>query len=174
MRLPPFVRDLSPVGETLEAMERGVSLLTAEAEKRNRQLSPSTADEGLSLWERDYGLPDGTGRDTAFRLARIRAAMAGSRTLTVAELEALAVTLAGADRGAVSEDFADWRVTLEAVYEGRVPGDMTALEEAVRRQKPAHLEVRVTPVEELRANTGQYLALTCGVYLEVHSREESE
>ena len=74
-------------------------------------------------------------------------------------------------RAAVSEDFADWRVTLEALYQGRIPGDVTALEEAVARQKPAHLEVFVTPVGELRADTGRYLALTCGVYLEVHSRE---
>ena len=171
MRLPEFVKKISPIGETLEAIDAGHALLTEETEKRNRQVSVSTADTGLSLWERDYALSDGTGRDEDFRRARIRAAMAGSRTLTVAELEALAVTLAGADRGVVAENFADWRVTLEAVYEGRIPGDMTALEEAVRRQKPAHLEVSVTPVEELRADTGRYLALTCGVYLELHSRE---
>lgn len=174
MRLPGFVKKISPIGETLEAIDTGTALLAEETEKRNRQVSVSMADTGLSLWEKDYAIPDGTGREENFRRARIRAAMAGSRTLTVAELEALAVSLAGADRGEVSEDFADWRVTLEAVYEGRIPGDVTALEEAVRRQKPAHLAVSVTPVEELRANAGQYLALTCGVYLEVPSREGNE
>lgn len=171
MRLPEFVKKISPVGETLEAIDAGTALLAEETEKRNRQVVVSTADTGLSLWEKDYAIPDGTGRDADFRRARVRAAMAGSRTLTVAELEALAVTLAGADRGEVSEDFADWRATLEALYENRIPGDMTALEEAVRRQKPAHLEVSVVPVGELRADTERYLALNGGVYLELHSRE---
>lgn len=171
MRLPEFVKKISPVGETLEAIDAGTEALAEEAEKRNRQLAVSTADTGLSLWERDYALSDGTGREEDFRRARIRAAMAGSRTLTVAELAALAVTLAGADRGAVFEEFDHWRVTLEALYGNRVPGDMTALEEAVQRQKPAHLEVLVTPVGELRADTGRYHALTCNVYLEVHSRD---
>ena len=171
MRLPEFVKKISPVGETLEAIDAGTALLTEEASERNRQVAVSTADTGLALWERDYALPDGTGRTADFRRACVRAAMAGSRTLTVAELEALAVRLAGADRGEVEEDFADWRVTLEAVYEGRLPGDAAALEEAVRRQKPAHLEVTVIPVGELRADTGRYLALTCGVYLELHSRD---
>lgn len=171
MRLPPFVRSISPVGETLEAMEQGVSLLTEEAEKRNRQLSPSTADEGLSLWERDYGLPDGTGRDTAFRLARIRAAMAGSRTMTRAELESLAVRLAGADRGEAEEDFAHWNVTLTAVYENRLPADTAALEEALRRLRPAHLEISAATLTALPVNKKRYLALTGGVYLELRSRD---
>lgn len=171
MRLPEFVKKISPIGETLEAIDAGMEALAEETGKRNRQVVVSTADTGLSLWERDYAIPGGTGREEDFRRARIRAAMAGSQTLTVAELEALAGSLAGADRGEVEEDFAHWRVMLEAVYEGRIPGDVTALEEAVRRRQPAHLEVSVVPVGELRADTGRYLALTCGVYLELHSRE---
>lgn len=171
MRLPEFVKKISPIGETLEAIDTGIELLTEETAQRNRQVAVSTADTGLSLWERDYALPDGTGREEDFRRAFIRAAMAGSRTLTVAELEALAASLAGADRGEVKEDFDHWQVTLEALYKNRIPGDMTALEEAVQRQKPAHLEIHVVPVGEQRADTGRYLALTCNVYLELHSRE---
>ena len=51
MRLPEFVKKISPVGETLEAIDAGTALLAEETEKRNRQVGVSTADTGLSLWE---------------------------------------------------------------------------------------------------------------------------
>ena len=171
MRLPEFVKKISPIGETLEAMEAGTALLAEEAARRNRQLSVSTADSGLSLWEADYSLP-GSG-DTELRRARVRAAMAGSRTLTVGELKALAVIVGGADSAEVEEDFAGYCVTLYALYEGRTPGDMTALEEAVRRRKPAHLTAEVVPLMALRGTLTRYTALTGKAHLILHGRAEN-
>ena len=68
MRLPEFVKKISPVGETLEAVDAGTALLAEETEKRNRQVVVATADTGLSLWEREYALPDGTGREELLKL----------------------------------------------------------------------------------------------------------
>ena len=171
MRLPGFVIKISPIGETLEAMEAGAALLAEETAKRNRQLSVGTADSGLSLWEADYSLP-GSG-DTALRRGRVRAAMAGSRTLTVEALKSLAVTVGGADGAEVAEDFAAYHVTLYALYEERAPGDLTALEEAVRRRKPAHLTVEVVPLMALRGTLTRYTALTGKAHLMLHGRTEN-
>ena len=171
MRLPEFVKKISPIGETLEAMEAGMGLLAEEAALRNRQLSVGTADGGLPLWEAYYSLP-GSG-DTVLRRARIRAAMAGIRTLTVEELKSLAVTVGGADGAEVEESFGDWRVTLYALYEGRAPGDLTALEEAIRRRKPAHLAVEVVPVAALRGTLTHYTALVGKTHLIVRGRMEN-
>ena len=122
----------------------------AVAEK-NGQVCVTTATGGLTLWERDYGLPVREGAAVEDRRAAVRAAMAGGRTLTPAFLKELCVTLGGGDRGEVEEDFAHWSVTALAVGEGRVPADIPALKRAVERLKPAHLSVTVLPTADLTA-----------------------
>lgn len=157
MRLPPSLTKLSPVGETLDAVEQGGALLEEAAAERNRQLSVSTAEEGLSLWERDLSLPDGAGTDPALRRARILAALDGAETLSRERLERLAVSVGGADRGAVEEAFADFRVTLYALFQDREPRDLTALKEALQWQGPSHLTVEAVPAMSLRcALRGNY------------------
>lgn len=171
MRLPGFLTDISPIGETLAAIEQGEALLRRETAERNAQLAVSTATDGLSLWEADYGLP--SGGDTAARRARVLTALAGGQTLTPAYLAALAVSVGGADSGEVTEEFARWRVTLTALYDGRFPEDPAALEEAVERLKPAHLEVEVTAACRVSAETGRYLAATGGMFLHLVGRGEA-
>lgn len=83
MRLPEFLTRISPVGETLDAIGAGEETLAALVEAENSRLSVATADaEGLKLWEKDYGLTDGTGEPDAARRLKIRTAMAGACTLT--------------------------------------------------------------------------------------------
>ena len=57
----------------------------AVAEK-NTQVCIFSADEGLALWEADYGLPVREGAALEDRRAAVRAAMTGGRTLTPALL----------------------------------------------------------------------------------------
>ena len=57
MRLPEFVTEISPIRETLAALEQGESALAGEVAEKNKQVSVATATDGLSLWERDYDLP---------------------------------------------------------------------------------------------------------------------
>ena len=140
MRLPSFIKKTSPIGETLEATEAGSALLKEEVAWKNRQLSVSTADTGLALWEADYGLP--SEGDETVRRARILMTLTGGRTLTVEELKRLARTVGGADECAVTEKFERYQVILSALFHG-APGDLTALREAVERRAPAHLNVRV-------------------------------
>lgn len=165
MRLPEFLTELSPIRETLEALEQGETAMADAVAEKNKQVSVASADEGLALWERDYGLPVREGAPLEERRATVRAAMAGGRTLTPAFLKELCVTLGGADRGEVTEDFPNWRVTAEVVTEGRVPGAPAPLERAVEKLKSAHLEVEVLPGAALEAS--HRAALTGGVMMEI-------
>lgn len=158
MRLPEFVTELSPVRETLAALEQGETAMADAVAEKNAQVCITSADEGLALWEADYGLPVREGASLEDRRAAVRAAMAGGRTLTPALLRELCLTLGGADRGEVTENFPNWRVTAEAVSRGRIPENTALLERAVERLKPAHLEVAVIPGADMTSN--HWAALT--------------
>lgn len=157
MRLPEYLTRLSPVGETLAAVETEEEALRTEVAARNAQLTVSTADSGLDLWEADYGLPVRAGGVIPDRRAAILAAMAGGRTLTPALLKELCVRLGGGERGEVEEDFPHWAVTALVVCRGRMPESSGALTRAVERLKPAHLAVAVLPAAELETADGSAL-----------------
>lgn len=165
MRLPAFLTELSPVRETLEALEQGESAMEAAVAEKNGQVCVASAEDGLSLWEQDYGLPVREGAPLEDRRATVRAAMAGGRTLTPAFLKELCVTLGGAYRGEVEEDFPNWHVTAVAVDRGGFPEDTSRLERAAERLKPAHLEVAVLPGAALEAP--HRAALYGGVMIEI-------
>ena len=165
MRLPEFLTELSPIRETLEALEQGETAMADAVAEKNKQVSVASADEGLALWERDYGLPVREGAPLEERRATVRAAMAGGRTLTPAFLKELCVTLGGAHRGEVEEDFPNWHVTAVAVGRGRFPEDTAPLERAAEKLKPAHLTVEVLPGAALEAS--HRAALTGGVMMEI-------
>ena len=163
MRLPEYLTKLSPVGETLDAMDAGVEKLTGETARRNRQLSVSTAEEGLDLWERDYSRPEAPLAPAELRRARIRGILEGEQTLTVQRLEALAINVGNADYGRAEEDFPAYQVTLLAVCQNRMPGDLTALRETVERQCPAHLQVDVMGVAGVQGAVPRYTAAHGGM-----------
>ena len=115
MRLPGFFVKISPIGETLAAMEQEMGHLEAETTAKNDQLAVSTADTGLALWEQDYGLS--SAGDLPTRRGRVRAAMtAGAQPFTLTALRQLAITVGGAGGVAVEEDFANARVVIRAVF----------------------------------------------------------
>ena len=160
MRLPESVTKIEPVGAVLEASAAGEELLRGAGETVNARVLVGTADAaGLSRWERDYGLADWSGEESARRRARIHAAMAGGQTLTRSRLSALAVSVGGADRGGVAEEFAAYAVELTAVKEGRLPAPegMAVLREAIARQKPAHLTVTAVPCAALALDRAESL-----------------
>lgn len=160
MRLPESVTKIQPVGAVLKASEAGEALLREAGERVNARLLVGQADAaGLSRWEREYGLADRSGEDSARRRARIYAAMAGGQTLTRARLSALAVAVGGADRGEVTEDFAAYAVELAAIQDGRLPAPegMAALREAIARQKGAHLTVTAVPCAALTLDRAETL-----------------
>lgn len=160
MRLPESVTKIQPVGAVLKASEAGEALLREAGKRVNARLLVGQADAaGLSRWEREYGLADWSGEDGARRRARIYAAMAGGQTLTRERLSALAVSVGGAARGEVTEDFGAYAVELAAVCMGRLPEEagMAALEDALARQKPAHLTVTAVPCAALTLDRAEAL-----------------
>lgn len=99
MRLPEFLTEISPVRETLAALEQGENAMAEAVAEKNGQVCVETATGGLTLWERDYGLPVREGAAMEDRRAAVRAAMLGGRTLTPAFLKELCVTLGGRRAG---------------------------------------------------------------------------
>lgn len=167
MRLPEFLTELSPLRETLEAAGQGEAALEEETAARNRQVIVGEADTGLSLWEADYGLPEGTGRSLSDRRGEILAAMAGGRTLTPACLEELCRTLGGAERGTVTEEFQEWRVIVDASAQGRIPPGEETLRRVLEKLKPAHLTMEIVVSGELEGAGERYSALTAGPQAEL-------
>jgi len=159
MKLPEFLTKLSPVGETLSSVAAGEDFLFHAVTEKNAQLCVRTATEGLSLWEADYGLQDRSGGDAEKRRLDIRIAIAGGRTLTPAYLAELARTLGGADDAEIDEDFSHYRVSLHAISKNRLPQDTGALERALGRLKPAHLDVEVIPVGDVTGTQPRFSAL---------------
>lgn len=167
MRLPEYLRRLSPVGETLAAVEAGEAMLSAAVAEKNSQLSAGTAGDGLSFWEADYGLGDRSGGATEKRRLDVRTAMAGGRTLTPAYLEELAVTLGDADEGDAQEDFAGCKTTLYTLFQNRPPAESAALERALERLKPAHLSIEVIPASTFDGTQKRFSALYGTVLMEL-------
>ena len=165
MRLPEFLTELSPVRETLTALEQGENAMAEAVAEKNGQVCVATATGGLTLWEPDSGLPVREGAAMGEPRAAVRAAMLGGRTRPLPFLQELFVTPGGGARGAVAEAFAHWSVTALTVSEGRVPADVPALKRAVERLKPAHLSVAVLPTADLTAH--RWEAVTGGVMMEV-------
>lgn len=167
MRLPEFLTALSPVGETLAAVEAEQETLQSAVDSENRQCCVKTAEaEGLALWERDFGLSAAGSEET--RRAAIRAALSGGQTATPAHLAALCITVGGADRGEVEEDFPGWAATLRAVTENRLPADVQPLRRAVERLCPAHLKLTVEARGEIAASAlPAHLALTGALFAEI-------
>ena len=164
MRLPEFFVKLSPIGETLAAAEAETARLEAETAEKNRQLVVSTAGSGLSLWEQDYGLsPLG---DLYTRRGRIRAALTGGeRPFTPEALRQLAITVGGAGAVSVEEDFANYRVVVTGAFADG--SSIAALEEAIGRFKPAHLQVALNPTTELTGTLKLYPVLSGAVFAEL-------
>lgn len=171
MRLPAFMTGISPVGETLAAVEQGHLLLEQEVSRRNGQLSVGTADEALSHWEADYSLPDDTGKKDSLRRARVRTAMGGGQCLTRNRLRELCVSIGGADDAEIEEDFPNWRVSVTALYEGRFPEEQEELRRAFDRLKPAHLQMALAGESLLQSAGERYFVLVGNVFLVLNGQE---
>lgn len=158
MRLPQFEADIAPIGDVLTAGEAGEQLLKEEVHKRNARILVETADdEGLSLWEKDFGLPNGTSLDSTLRRGRIRGAISGGQTLTPDRLKSMAVNIAGADTGEVYEDFGNHSVELTVICGDKLPkkNGMDALRQTLDRQMPSHLNIKAIPCAALTLNRAE-------------------
>ena len=170
MRLPEFFVKLSPIGETLAAIDGEIGRMERETAEKNRQLAVSTADTGLRFWEQDYGLS--SLGDLSTRRGRVRAALtAGEQPFTPENLRRLAITVGGAGAVSVEEDFANYRVVIRGAFSDGV--GITALEEAIERFKPAHLQVVLDPTTELTGTLKLYPVLSGAVFAELTGTLES-
>lgn len=151
MRLPESMTAIAPVGAVLEAVEAGEQALRDEAARYQLRWLLSTADaEGLSRWEKDFGLPDWTGVDPALRRERLRPYLLGSGTLTVRAVQELVRILCGCEDVEVTEDFPHCAVDVAVIGGPEIPlRQLGGVNAALQRRKPAHLQVSVSPAVAL-------------------------
>lgn len=135
-RLPGFFTTISPLKEVLAAMNTEHSALRAAATDKNAQLSVSTAESGLSLWEADYHLAtEGTIAD---RCSRIWVCLRGRGPVTAALVEDIAKVLTG-QTTAVTEEFGSYRLQIRFVDSFGEPTGLPRLSVVLRELLPAHL-----------------------------------
>ena len=106
------------------------------------------------------------------RRGRIRAALTGGeQALTLEALRQMAITVGGAGAVSVEEDFANYRVVIEGAFADGT--SIAALEEAIERFKPAHLQVVLNPTTELTDSLKLYPVLSSAVFAELTGTAES-
>ncbi len=136
--LPPFIREdpvmaayFDAVGPELEdAIDRGLSIPA--------QAWPHLVTWGMARLEAVYGLPTDADAPVEKRRSALVARMRGSGMSTGAHITGIAQSYAG---GAVSltEDPANYKVTVEFTDELGVPPYLDELQAALRAAIPAHL-----------------------------------
>lgn len=102
------------------------------------QLSPQTADWGLELWEKRYGL-NGTGLTLEERRAQIDVKRAYNGPLTPRRIEDLAESITGL-KARVAEHVGPYTF---AVYLLAATGSEDKLRATINRVKPAHMSFEI-------------------------------
>ena len=136
--VPPFVREdpmmaafYEAVGPELEAVfDLGVSIPA--------QAWPHLATWGISRLERIYGIQTDEGATLEKRRSALIAKMRGAGTSTREHIEGIANSYTG---GAVelTEDIANYKVTIEFTDDRGIPTYLDELKAAMREAVPAHL-----------------------------------
>jgi len=136
--VPPFVREdpvmaafYDAVGPELEAaIDLGVSIPA--------QAWPHLVDWGIARLERIYGIQTDESASVEKRRSALIARMRGAGTSTREQIASIAASYAG---GAVllTEDYGNYKVTIEFTDDRGVPPYLEALQDALRAAVPAHL-----------------------------------
>ena len=138
-RLPEFLR--SPEAVQIQgAMEVAVSDFLNALKDMEKQLYVDTATWGLERWERLYGLPVSSEKDTAERRSKILSRIRGYGTATKALIEKIANSF---ENGTVEvkENPKEYSVSIQFVGRLGPPPNLTDLQNAINRVIPAHLKV---------------------------------
>jgi len=136
--VPPFVREdpmmaafYEAVGPELEAVfDLGVSVPA--------QAWPHLVDWGIARLEAIYGVPTDPSATLEKRRSALLARMRGAGTSTREQIASIAASYAG---GAVllTEDYGNYKVTIEFTDDRGVPPYLEALQDTLRAAVPAHL-----------------------------------
>ena len=137
-KLPYYYRKSEVVKELYRVIQLLLEKLSTDASTEDMRLFITTTDD-FTLHERDVGLPEIVA-DNETKRARVLARIQGCNLLTRSELERLILNY---DKTGctVTEDFANYTVTI--TFSGRtgVPYNFDEIKSAVDEVKPAHIKI---------------------------------
>lgn len=112
-------------------------------EKRNEiilQLNLESATWGLSLWEKQYGIPVDISKDYEFRRSRIKSKMRGTGTTTVELIKNISESFVNGEVEVIEHN-EEYYFEVKMVSVKGIPPNMQDLKDAIEEAKPAHLGV---------------------------------
>lgn len=171
--LPPFVGKTDGVGDILRAVNGELERLEQEARAASLRLSAGTADEtGAALWENELGLGHPEQLSPAARRVLIRLALEQMETCTPARLKALLGQMLEGEV-TLKESFSDYDLRLALHITDFYVPSLHAVEQALRRTVPAHLDCGLEFSAGLESTGGAKRVLSQSIRMTMVSREET-
>lgn len=139
--LPPYYEDIHEVRAIMQAEGVEIDDLRQAMDEVLNQTYVDSASWGLSLWEKELGLPPAEHETIAERRDRIKSKIRGYGTATIKTIKNVAESY---DKGAIdiAEDFSGYTITVYFVDTLGVPSNIEDLKKALRAVVPAHLDIK--------------------------------
>nr|DAH06884.1 MAG TPA: tail protein [Caudoviricetes sp.] len=137
-RLPNYYRKSRVVKDLYMVVQKLLDKVSEDIAVEDLKLFITTTDD-FALHEKDVGLPEVIA-DNETKRARVIARLQGNRLLTKPEFEDL-IWIYDKTGCTVTEDFANYTVTI--LFSGRtgIPYNLEQIKEAVEEVKPAHIQI---------------------------------
>lgn len=137
--LPECLQDVVELQQIENQTSSEADTIRAEFNNIQSQKFVQTAtDEGLSLWEKEYGIENEPGNDDIARREIITAKIRGTGTTTKQLIKDMAQAFSGSE-ATVVEVPEEYKFIIKFVGTIGIPKNMTGLTKAIEEIKPAHL-----------------------------------
>ncbi|MDT9725085.1 DUF2313 domain-containing protein [Xylanibacillus composti] len=138
--MPPYYREVREAEQLLDREAAELNGLNAAIRDVLNQLFVDTATWGLAHWERICGIPVDVAKPRNQRRSVIKSKLRGVGTVTVSLVKAVAEAY---DNGEVdvTEDPANFSVTITFISNHGVPENLDDIRRALREIVPAHLAI---------------------------------
>jgi len=172
--LPLYYSDVKPVRNIVDREAEEVAALNAAIDDVLAQFFIGAATWGLARWEDIFAIPTDPLKPAEQRRSVIKSKLRGVGTVTRALIEQVAEAYDNGDVE-VTEEYADYNVTITFVSTLGIPPNLDDIKAAIREILPAHLAVdfvfRFYTYAELVASGMTYggLAATGRTYDELYN-----
>lgn len=161
--LSPLETEMKQMAELFGVEQDEMVLLMQALEKMYQRLYVKSADEeGLCLWEAEYGIWHNQMLSIEQRRAKILAKMNSGISATKAMLENLVKQILNADTVRIIEYPAEYRFEIY-VHTQRFEENMMLAEDAVSEARPAHLAYKFINVIYRKYRCGFYIGIFGGI-----------
>lgn len=159
--LSPLEAEMKQMADLLGVEQEELNLLLKEIEKMYLRLRVKSADEdGITLWETEYGIQHNTALTIEQRRAKVLAKMNSGLSATKEMLENLVKQILDADDVKIVEYPAEYRFEIY-VHTQFFEENMMIADDAVSEARPAHLAYKFINAIYRKYRCGLYVGV-CG------------